>query len=186
LAIKNEAGVVQQFGPYTRDVVALSGNKILGSADAGNYTVLMTGTRKDGRLVSKESTLKLKKVLNGPHSQAYRFSVLFEFDQSKSIVTYKEFLTKIVGPYLTDKSHVTIHGHTDIIGDEAYNLKLSKERALSAQKILETYLKKYPKRQVTFESLGYGEEEAFAPFENTLPEERFYNRCVIIDVVSPE
>jgi hypothetical protein len=34
--------------------------------------------------------------------------------------------------------------------------------------------------------MGYGEEQAFAPFENSLPEERFYNRCVIIDVVSPQ
>jgi hypothetical protein len=33
-----------------------------------------------------------------------------------------------------------------------------------------------------FEVYGFGESEAFAPFGNTLPEERFYNRCVIIDI----
>jgi outer membrane protein OmpA-like peptidoglycan-associated protein len=186
MTLKNEAGVVQQYGPYTRDVVALSGNKILGQSTEGTYAVQMIGTRKDGGVFEKSSTLRLKKALNGPHDQAYRFSVLFEFDQAKSIVTYKEFLTQIVGPYLTDKSRVSIHGHTDIIGDEAYNLKLSKDRAQSAQKILENYLKSYPNRKVTFETVGYGEEQAFAPFENTLPEERFYNRCVIIDVVSPQ
>ena len=185
LTLKNEAGIVQQYGPYTRDVVALSGNKILGQSPEGSYVVQLHGTLKDGSAVEKTSKLSLKKALNGPHEQAYRFSVLFEFDQSKSIVTYKEFLTQIVGPYLTDKSRVSIHGHTDIIGDEAYNLKLSKERALTAKKILETYVKGFPNRKVTIEAMGYGEEQAFAPFENTLPEERFYNRCVIIDVVSP-
>ena len=81
---------------------------------------------------------------------------------------------------------MSIHGHTDIIGDAAYNLKLSKESAQRAQQILESYLKAFPDRHVTFETMGYGEEQAFAPFENSLPEERFYNRCVIIDVVSPQ
>lgn len=186
LTLTNEAGIVQQYGPYTRDVVALSGNKILGQSPEGNYVVQMHGTLKNGSTVEKTSKLSLKKALNGPHEQAYRFSVLFEFDQSKSIVTYQDFLTQIVGPYLTDKSRVSIHGHTDIIGDEAYNLNLSKERALTAKKILETYLNGFPNRKVTIEAMGYGEEQAFAPFENSLPEERFYNRCVIIDVVSPQ
>jgi outer membrane protein OmpA-like peptidoglycan-associated protein len=80
---------------------------------------------------------------------------------------------------------VTIHGHTDIIGEEGYNQKLSEERAQGTQKVLETYLKGFPDRKVTFESTGYGEQEVFAPFDNNLPEERFYNRCVIIDIVSP-
>ncbi len=31
--------------------------------------------------------------------------------------------------------------------------------------------------------LGYGEDIANAPFENNLPEERFYNRTVIIDII---
>jgi len=30
---------------------------------------------------------------------------------------------------------------------------------------------------------AYGEDEAMSPFENKYPEERFYNRTVIIDIL---
>jgi hypothetical protein len=39
------------------------------------------------------------------------------------------------------------------------------------------------KRDVKFEVYGFGAEVANAPFENKYPEERFYNRTVIIDII---
>jgi hypothetical protein len=48
---------------------------------------------------------------------------------------------------------------------------------------LEKYIKGLPGRKVQFEALGLGEDEALAPFDNKFPEERFYNRCVIIDII---
>jgi outer membrane protein OmpA-like peptidoglycan-associated protein len=185
LSLTNEQGEVQQFGPYVKDVAVISGNKILGNAASGTYKVKMTGTMKNGSLVTKNEEIKLQRAAENGAENGHRFSILFEFDQAKSIATYEQFLTKVVGPYLVDQAEVSIHGHTDSIGDEKYNLNLSEERAKGAQKILETYLKGFPGRKVTFESVGYGEQEAFAPFDNNLPEERFYNRCVIIDIVTP-
>lgn len=185
LSLTNEQGEIQQYGPFIKDVAVINGNKILSNANFGNYKVLMTGTLKDGSVLKKESTLNLQKAVGNVNENGYRFSILYEFDQAKSIGTYEQFLTKVVGPYLTDRASVTIHGHTDMIGEEAYNQKLSEERAQGTQKILENYLKGFPGRKVTFESTGYGEQEVFAPFDNNLPEERFYNRCVIIDIVSP-
>jgi hypothetical protein len=38
-------------------------------------------------------------------------------------------------------------------------------------------------RDVTFETYEFGEDLSYAPFENDSPEERFYNRTVIIDIV---
>jgi hypothetical protein len=38
-------------------------------------------------------------------------------------------------------------------------------------------------RGVKFETFGFGEDSGMAPFENNLPEERFYNRTVIIDII---
>jgi len=32
---------------------------------------------------------------------------------------------------------------------------------------------------------GFGEDENLAPFENKLPEQRFYNRTVMIDIIPP-
>ena len=76
-----------------------------------------------------------------------------------------------------------IHGHTDIIGDEAHNLALSQSRAQETQKIMERALTRSGKNNVKFETFGFGEDLNRSPFENSLPEERFYNRTVIIDII---
>ena len=34
-----------------------------------------------------------------------------------------------------------------------------------------------------FKTNGFGEDEVRAPFENKLPEERFYNRTVVIEII---
>jgi hypothetical protein len=48
---------------------------------------------------------------------------------------------------------------------------------------LEDGLKKAGKDDVKFEVNGFGEVQKEAPFDNKYPEERFYNRTVIIDIV---
>ena len=89
----------------------------------------------------------------------------------------------MITPLIPENSTVIIHGHTDVIGDEKYNHTLSHERALGTQQILQKALSEKGKKGVKFETFGYGEEAGMAPFENGLPEERFYNRTVIIDIV---
>jgi hypothetical protein len=37
---------------------------------------------------------------------------------------------------------------------------------------------------VIFKVYGFGEDPSLMPFENGTPEERFYNRTVIIDIIS--
>jgi hypothetical protein len=51
------------------------------------------------------------------------------------------------------------------------------------RKIIESALAKAGRKDVTIESYGFGEDETLAPFENNFPEERFYNRTVIIDII---
>ncbi|HEY0667768.1 MAG TPA: hypothetical protein VGD22_06305, partial [Sphingobacteriaceae bacterium] len=60
---------------------------------------------------------------------------------------------------------------------------LSHNRALQTQKIIEQALARAGKNSVKFESSGFGEDQSRSPFENNLPEERFYNRTVIIDII---
>ena len=77
---------------------------------------------------------------------------------------------------------VIIQGHADIIGNDAYNLKLSQARANDVKTILENALAKSGRTDVKFEVSGYGEDPSHSPFNNKYPEERFYNRTVIIDI----
>jgi outer membrane protein OmpA-like peptidoglycan-associated protein len=178
----DDQGIVQKYGPYTKDQASVSGKTILGNNTQGNYKILMLGESKNGHPIKKESYVSLVKIEDSPQ-EGLRYSILFDFDKSKTIDSYKKFLTDIVTPLIPSNGIVIIHGHTDIIGDEEYNHNLSQERASSAQQIIERALLKTGKRGVRFETYGFGKDAAMAPFENNLPEERFYNRTVIIDII---
>ncbi len=182
--IKDEQGVVQRYGPYTRDEASVPGKTILGTKTQGNYTIVMTGETNSGQTVRKESSVSLLKV-DDATQQGLRYSILFDFDRSKSVDAYEKFLADIVAPLVPENGTVIIHGHTDIIGEDAYNHTLSQERAKGAQLILQRALNATGKKGVKFETYGFGEDASMSPFENNLVEERFYNRTVIIDIILP-
>lgn len=182
LDVIDENENTKHFGPYTSEQASISGNDILGERRDGTYKVVMNAQTNDGKLIRKESSLRLVHD-NVIIQNELRFSVLFDFDKSKTVSTYEKFLTDVVAPQIQENSIVQIHGHSDIIGDTEYNMTLSQERARDAQTILEKALTKTGKKGVKFESYGFGDKADFAPFKNNLPEERFYNRTVIIDIV---
>lgn len=183
--LTDENGVSQRFGPYSREQESVSSNVILGNRPEGKYKVLMTGETKDGLVISKESSLKLVRNI-APVETAQRYSILFDFDEPKAVAAYDKFLTDVVAPQIKDNSTVIIHGHTDIIGSDAYNMNLSQGRARDAHAILEKAVWAAGKKGVVFEVLAFGMDTDTAPFENKLPEERFYNRTVVIDIVAPK
>jgi outer membrane protein OmpA-like peptidoglycan-associated protein len=180
--VTNSAGTVQHYGPFTRDQESISGALILANNTEGDYNVVMTGETNKGVAIRKESTVHLMRQSEAL-STGLRYSILFDFNKANTIASYEKFLSDIVSASITDGSTVIIHGHTDIIGEEDYNMKLSQERAREVQSILERALAKAGKNNVKFETLGFGEDLNRAPFENAVPEERFYNRTVIIDII---
>lgn len=121
--------------------------------------------------------------MTDPKQEGLRYSILFDFDRSKTISVYENFLRDVVTPLIPENGTVIIHGHTDIIGEEIYNHNLSRERATGTQQIIERALSAAGKKGVKFETYGFGEDTNMAPFENNLVEERFYNRTVIIDII---
>jgi outer membrane protein OmpA-like peptidoglycan-associated protein len=88
-----------------------------------------------------------------------------------------------VAPKIPRNGTVIIHGHSDVIGDDTNNLELSWSRANDVKGILEKALSTQGRTDVKFEVFGFGEDEKLSPFENKFPEERFYNRTVIIDII---
>jgi outer membrane protein OmpA-like peptidoglycan-associated protein len=174
---------VQRFGPFTRENENIPGNRILGTHTQADYKVVMVGQTKMGRPVRKQGSLHLVRREEPKVQEALRFSILFEFNTSKTVATYSAFLTEMVTPLIPDGGTVIIHGHTDVIGDDEYNMTLSNQRTAEARSILELAVSKAGKSNVTFESYGFGEDISYSPFDNNLPEERCYNRTVIIDIV---
>lgn len=180
--VVDERGFSTYYGPYYTDRASVPGTTILGENASGNYKIIMTGETVSGRAVKKESSVSLIKVEKSKE-EGLRYSILFDFDKADALAYYEKFLTDVVTPLIADYSTVIIHGHTDIIGDAKYNHTLSHERAIGTQRIIEAALNRAGKRNVKFESLGFGEDENLAPFNNKFPEERFYNRSVIIDII---
>ncbi len=181
IGVTNPSGTTQQYGPFTKNEEHIAGKTILGTSTPGTYKVVMTGTTKMGNVIKKESTVEIlgtqEQTENG-----LRYSILYNFNKANTIDTYAKFLTEEVAPLISENSTVSIHGHTDVIGSEPYNLQLSTKRAQETQQILEAALAKAGKRNVRFDTIGVGEAEDRSPFENGKPEERFYNRTVIIDI----
>ncbi len=182
LDIADEQGTIKHYGPFTGDQESLPGKTVLGDRPEGNYKVTMIGETINGLPVRKESSVHLIRQ-NETIEQGLRYSILFDFDKAKSIDAYDTFLTEIVSPLITNGSTVIIHGHTDVIGQEEYNHTLSHNRTMHAQTVLERSLASAGRSDVKFQTMSFGEDEGHSPFENNLPEERFYNRTVIIDII---
>lgn len=183
LEITDEAGRVQYFGPFTEEKVSIPGASILGSRAEGNYKVTMIGQTFSGKTVRKETTTHLVLWKPSKLEEGMRYSILYEFDESKAIPMYEKYLTEVVVPKIPKGGTVIIHGHTDIIGEEVYNQKLSVDRANDVKRIIENGLSKANRTDVKFEVFGYGEDPNLSLFDNNYPEERFYNRTVIIDII---
>jgi outer membrane protein OmpA-like peptidoglycan-associated protein len=183
LQIADEQGKVQSFGPYTQEEVSIPGKSILGSRPEGDYKVKMIGQTKSGKIVEKETPVHMVLWTPAKIEEGIRYSIIYEFDKSKAITIYKKYLTDVVTPKIPVGATVIIHGHTDIIGEEAHNQDLSLARANDVKSIIESGLSKVGRNDVKFEVLGYGENENKSPFENKTPEERFYNRTVVIDII---
>jgi outer membrane protein OmpA-like peptidoglycan-associated protein len=143
----------------------------------------MIGNTKTSKVIEKNSTVHVVLWQAAKDVDGTRFSIIYEFNNSNAIYLYKKYLNEVIIPKIPIGATVIIHGHTDIIGDEAYNLKLSIDRANDVRNILEDGLKKAGRNDVKFEIYGFGEDQKEAPFDNKYPEERFYNRTVIIDII---
>lgn len=183
IEVINPNGVTQQYGPFVKNEVHIAGKTILANGTPGTHKVVLTGTSKMGNVIKKEQTVEIANT-EEQLENAVRYSILYNFDKANTIATYVKFLTEEVAPLISENSTVNIHGHTDIIGSEVYNLQLSKQRTQDTQNILEAALVKAGKRNVRFETTGFGEAEDHSPFNNGKPEERFYNRTVIIDITT--
>ncbi len=183
LEITDEKGILKNFGPYTEEKVSIPGKSILGDRPQGDYTVALIGQTKSGKVVRKETSAHMVLWTPALTEEILRFSVIYEFNNSKAIAIYEKYLTDVVLPKIPMGGTVVLKGHTDIIGGETNNQKLSLARANNVRSIIEKGLAKAGRTDVKFEVQAFGEDQNTAPFENKFPEERFYNRTVIIDIV---
>jgi len=184
LQIIDTANNVKRFGPYTQKQVYILRDTILGSNSSdGQYEVEMFAQTKKGLSIIRNNDFKIMKIEKQTSSDILRFSIIFEFDDAKSIQLYKQFLTDIVNPKIPYGATIILNGYTDIIGEDEHNNNLSLRRMKSVKMVMEDLLAKSGRSDVKFDEHWHGGNVVNFPFSNRLPEERFYNRTVFIEII---
>jgi len=129
----------------------------------------------EGAMPVEQITIRKKRGESaGGDREISRYSlILFDFDKA-DLNSRNLAVARMVRSELRPASKVRITGHTDRIGDAEYNSRISEQRARNTAAALGAR---------TEDVKGLGENEL--PFDNDLPEGRFYSRTVNIYVETP-
>jgi outer membrane protein OmpA-like peptidoglycan-associated protein len=153
---------------------------------AGDITVRMMVTdRKGQELALSTEPVKVNFIQTSQRlAQKQDFLVrekyaliLFDFDSDAISVRNKRIVNQIVGRIRElPQATVKIVGHTDNIGKEDYNIKLSERRALAVYKMLTAAYGEGSSERIRHSGVGPNEPL----YDNITPEARAFNRTVTI------
>ena len=108
--------------------------------------------------------------------------MIFDYNKSDPVMVYETKIRKEITPGMEVGNTVIVHGHTDIIGNEKGNLKLSQERSDQAKMIVDKELGKENK-VIDVQSIGIGQTKVQYTCSNLNPEGRMYNRNVFVEII---
>jgi outer membrane protein OmpA-like peptidoglycan-associated protein len=132
----------------------------------------------DGSVLHADCIFPVKKTRS--EFEVSRLSlIVFDFDRSDITPHNKEMMKRFVAEALKPTSEMSITGSTDRLGEAQYNMELSQMRAETVQKYLLTLQPQARIRSVR----GVG--SSTLPYDNNLPEGRYYCRTVSLEVRTP-
>ncbi len=141
---------------------------------AGTLSVV----QKDGSTVSAYCNFPIRKSQN--QFELSRLSlIVFDFDRSEISDENKTMMQRFIREALHADSKVSITGSTDRLGELQYNKTLSQSRADEVQ----SFLRRLEQSVSVDRCEGIGASKL--PYDNNLPEGRFYCRTVSIVVQTP-
>jgi outer membrane protein OmpA-like peptidoglycan-associated protein len=190
LTAANSAGTLAELsgkGLPAREIkIPLVSNDLKALAAAGDITVKMELQDSKGHnlvlapepvkvtFIQTSQRLAQKQDLRVQEKYAL---ILFDFDKDTIEAQNQEIVGRIVERIKTlPQATVEIVGHTDNIGKEAYNLKLSERRALAVYKLLSAAYGEVPAERIRYSGVGPNTPL----FDNLSPEARSFNRTVTI------
>jgi outer membrane protein OmpA-like peptidoglycan-associated protein len=128
----------------------------------------------------KQVSSRERIVTTGSDSTDEKYSlILFPFNRFDAGPFNERILKDYVYNRVTPESKVTVIGHTDVVGLENHNQKLSERRANTVS----TGIKQKSKQIGELNSVGVGESDPLYP--NELPEGRLYNRTIQVLIKTP-
>jgi outer membrane protein OmpA-like peptidoglycan-associated protein len=143
-------------------------------ADRKGQTLKLAATPLPVRFIETKERLARKE---GYRVQEKYALILFDFD-SAAIGARNQAIVDEIAKRIRElpEASVTIVGHTDTIGTDEYNLKLSERRGKSVYDQLLTRIGEESAGRITHRGVG----EADPLFDNLSPEARAFNRTVTI------
>jgi len=168
------------FGPFHANSERINPAPLMRGIDEGRFNAKVVLNMQDGNQFSEDFDVRLLK--DRQLKNATRYLMVFDYNKSDPVLTYETKIRKEITPGMVEGNRVIIHGHTDIIGSEEGNQKLSQERANEAKKIVDDQLVKENKK-VNVQAIGIGQTNMQYTFDNKNPEGRMYNRNVFIESI---
>jgi len=172
--------------PSSEIQVPLSKDKLSELAAAGAVTARMTledSTGQELTMAAMPITVNfIQTSQRMAEKQDYKIQekyalILFDFDSDAISAGNQDIVNRIVSR-MNDLPQATaeIVGHTDNIGKEDYNIKLSERRAMSVYKQLIRSFGEDPGDRITHRGVG----PYYPLYDNSTPEARAFNRTVTI------
>lgn len=132
----------------------------------------------DGSVLQGQCEFPMKKTLN--KFEISRLSlIVFDFDRFDISGQNKEMMKRFVADAVKPTSDVSITGSTDRLGEAQYNVELSQARADAVHTYLRTL-----QPQARVQSVK-GTGASTLPYDNNVPEGRYYCRTVSLEVHTP-
>ena len=160
---------------YPKDEVAYEAQLIVYSqtdmpckSDPVTIPVMQVSTEQKSVVVGSDSTLENYSL------------ILFPFNRYDPGPKNERIMSDYVYDRCKATSRIEVIGHTDVVGLDEHNLKLSQNRAGTVHQGIEKKTKgTYGRLNV----MGVGEQEPL--YSNSIPEGRFYNRTVNVIIRTP-
>lgn len=106
--------------------------------------------------------------------------ILFDYSSSSLAKHQADTIINYVARSVKQGSRLTITGHTDQTGNDAFNEQLAEQRAKRAAELLEKRLSTLRKAKPSMHVASHGSRDIL--FDNTKPEGRFLSRTVRVTV----
>jgi outer membrane protein OmpA-like peptidoglycan-associated protein len=142
-------------------------------------TIRLEESIEDIPLGGSVEDLQVERERGGNVTLSVSSDVLFEFDRARLTPVARQTVQRLAERLGSARGPVRVEGHTDSLGSDAYNLRLSRRRAATVTAELRSHLP----GGIAISARGFGESRPVAP--NTVsgadnPEGRAKNRRVTI------
>ncbi len=106
--------------------------------------------------------------------------IVFDFDRSDISELNKKMMEQFVQTAIKDGSMASITGSTDRLGEARHNKELSQARAEAVHSYMQNLVPDF-ENYTSVKGIG----NSYLPFDNNLPEGRFYCRTVTVEIRTP-